>query len=991
MKPQGAAAPALGASPTGSGVVWGTRGLTVLLARTAEAKTRLLSSLAEGMATAAGGNGAAAAPGRAAPALVIDARDLHGAAGFADAELAAAAAAIAEPQHAAQRAIGALRAAAAALLADDGQGGRIAELAARLHDLEATIEGALGGEDSERARIAPLLAAAAKTLELERERERLLRERADWALLLRLQPEWQRLLDARGELDAMTSFEHLPNDIEQRIAELDQRDERADRNRRSARRELNRLLSERDELSSGTADLPAAAHDAIRLCAELPLYRARLLELAAVRARLADAERDSATRQARLDRGDSAEHLLAERAGSRRGDLQRWRERSRRSQAAHADADSALNAARGRVRDLCIQVSEQLAKPPADIEPAIDARWRALWKLRSQLEDIYDVQSRAEANARALAEREEAVRRIGSGRYWSPPRWLLGALTALAVLATAAWGSGVLRGRVPSIAVGGAALALIVVRVGLQMRARWVHAMTERRGERGDRLQRDMETLRRRRDSGWTRAAKLTESIRTATAQLGLPDAVTPEAVEACELELAAELRRSGANTHLTALLLDLLDAQDDEQRTAVELLGADSERRALEREWEAWRGETGFAHAVPVERLGGWLDDLDGLAAAQAAHGAAQRDLQSVEPATAAWEAEARKVLEQAGIAVRAELCGSALATELNALAAKARQQAERRSRREQLEAELPEAQRRLTEAEADVTAAHDARQAVFTATGAADAAALRVVVDRIRHWREARDRVRRLQASIDEALEGLLTAERVRSELAGGDAQHWQTSLQVCDARLGELHARLEGASRQRLAAEQCLQEARGATQVADLRLEREAVLAELSDAAREWKLRVLAAALLESSVREHELVGRRELLDAASRTLSTLTRGRYTGIAPSDPAGGLSLVDSDGHRVSIGDQLSEDVRGQLRVSLMLGRAAQLAGQGMSLPFVLDDVLDHLALDDAHLVAQEIASLARAHPVFYLTTAARRAHTLSAMPGDVAVVDVE
>jgi len=56
-----------------------------------------------------------------------------------------------------------------------------------------------------------------------------------------------------------------------------------------------------------------------------------------------------------------------------------------------------------------------------------------------------------------------------------------------------------------------------------------------------------------------------------------------------------------------------------------------------------------------------------------------------------------------------------------------------------------------------------------------------------------------------------------------------------------------------------------------------------------------------------------------------------------------------------------------------------------------VLDDVLGPLPLDDAHLVAQELATLARAHPVLYLTTAARRGDILSALPSGVAVFDVE
>ena len=90
-------------------------------------------------------------------------------------------------------------------------------------------------------------------------------------------------------------------------------------------------------------------------------------------------------------------------------------------------------------------------------------------------------------------------------------------------------------------------------------------------------------------------------------------------------------------------------------------------------------------------------------------------------------------------------------------------------------------------------------------------------------------------------------------------------------------------------------------------------------------------------------------------------------------------------------VGSELSETVRGQVQVSLLLGRAAQLAGRGTALPFVLDDVLGPLPTDDAQLVAQEIASLARVHPVFYLTTAAQRFQTLAALPADVSVVDVE
>ena len=90
-------------------------------------------------------------------------------------------------------------------------------------------------------------------------------------------------------------------------------------------------------------------------------------------------------------------------------------------------------------------------------------------------------------------------------------------------------------------------------------------------------------------------------------------------------------------------------------------------------------------------------------------------------------------------------------------------------------------------------------------------------------------------------------------------------------------------------------------------------------------------------------------------------------------------------------LGGELSETVHGQVQLSLLFGRAAQLASRGTAPPFVLDDILYRLPTDDAHLVAQEIASLARTHPIFYLTTAAQRFQTLSALPPGVSVVEVE
>lgn len=992
MKPLGAAAQPSQAEGPSHGAAWGTHGLTVLLARNSAAKARILNSWQQGFSAPQHSNSSNGAGATHARALIIDAHQLRGAAGFADAELSAGLAVAGSAEHAARQAIAALRARATALLADDGSDGRIAQLTARLRGVDRRIAAALEADATERQRIAPLLAAAAAIVDLERERAAALDEHAGWSLVIRLWPEWQRLEQARRALDGLTTFDHFPADTEERLAACEQGAERAERALHAARGELSRLLSERDELTEREIVPPGVAREVPRLCADLPVYRLRLLELAAARARLDVCQRAWAAGLERLGREDAARLAEVDLSGAHRTELQRWQERSRRALTAHSEADSGLNAAQARGRDLCTRVSEQLASTPAENEMEVDTRWRSLWKLRTQLEDIWNVQSRAESNARALAEREEAVRRDVGRRLWAPPRWLLGACTALALIATTAWGSGALRGRVPSVAIAGLAVLLIVLRLGLQVRARWAQVTEERRAARSERLRRDIETLRRRRDAGWTRAAKLDESIRAAAARLALPEPVTPEAVESCEQELAAQLRSSGAHTQLTALLLDLLDAQDEESHSATQVAGIEVERRALEREWEAWRKATGFTHEVAIDRIEEWLRELDHMAAARTALDAARAELLAIEPVTAAWEADARSLLQQAGVGVRPELCGSALAAEFNALAARVQHEAERRTRRARVEAEIDEADRRAVGAQAELTRIGAAWQDLLTATGAADEAALRGQMDGWRHWREARDRVRLLQSRIDDALDGRVAAVDVRVQLARGDSGSWNAELERSAAHLEDIRSRLDGAAPRRLASEQCLEATRAATEVSDLRLEREAILAELSECGREWKLCVLAAALLEASVQEHDRIGRRQWLEAASRTLSALTKGRYTAIARCDRhAAGLAVVDHDGRSVPIGSELSETVRGQVQVSLLLGRATLLASRGTALPVVLDDVLGPLPADDAQLVAQEIASLARAHSVFYLTTAAQRFQTLSALPAGVSVVDVE
>jgi uncharacterized protein YhaN len=468
-----------------------------------------------------------------------------------------------------------------------------------------------------------------------------------------------------------------------------------------------------------------------------------------------------------------------------------------------------------------------------------------------------------------------------------------------------------------------------------------------------------------------------------------LREAPSPEALDAYEQQLAAQMRSAGSQTSLSARLLDLLDAQEAEPGCTAALSGAEAELGRLERRWEAWRREVAVPADVDVEHAEAWADDVVGLADACAARDSARAELAALEPGIGAWEDETRQVLARVGTRVSRELCGSALAAELTALAARARAEEEQRRRAARLDAELRETEQQLADATAELARARTARTDLISAVGARGDSGLDATVDRLRRWREARNHRDRLQRSVDDALSALGRQVDARHALGTGAVERWSAALRDCQAALDEVTARLEQMAERRRTLEQTLAGARSTAVLADLRLEREQLLAELAAAARAWKLRALAAALLDSALREHVRSDSRELLQRASATLATLTGGRFTHIVRPAGRDGLALIEGAGGTVPVDSQLEPTLRAQTLMSLVLGRAAQLAGRGESVPVVLDDALAALSADEARLAAQEIAGVARTCPVVYLTTAASRDRVLSALPGEVAVLD--
>ena len=114
----------------------------------------------------------------------------------------------------------------------------------------------------------------------------------------------------------------------------------------------------------------------------------------------AELERTLAAGLRRLGRGWDVERVarsISARASRRAAALAGAAARTSRR---HADAKPRWKARRGRVRDLCRRSASNWPARRRTVTRRLDGRWRALWTLRAHMEEIWDVQSRAEANAR---------------------------------------------------------------------------------------------------------------------------------------------------------------------------------------------------------------------------------------------------------------------------------------------------------------------------------------------------------------------------------------------------------------------------------------------------------------------------------------------------------------------------------------------------------------------------------------------------------------
>ena len=863
-----------------------------------------------------------------------------------------------------------LRTRAAAQLNDDGSApinrliGELNALRPRLNDARHT---ALAFGDH--------LAAANRAAAAVTEQQSVLAARraaqARDAALLHAWPAWQALQAARAELAAIGPFDDVEADVE---AELHAATHRLGATQ-DAVQALRTAFAEAEQRAAAPPAPAAAAESEVEaLYTDLPLHRFHHAMLPGMRARCADAAALLAERLHCAGADWSAARLRA--WSGARGERERvhdWQTRlnatRQRAQEARWQWETARTVCDAVRRDHEVSVTEVAASTSPAPEEIAQQR-RLLGEIRVAIEEMLARRARGEATVQALQEREHALQVLEAGGELPPPKWLAPLFGGVAVGAGGAvvWAAGSGAPLAGLGTFGVAALATAAARWAVEWRRTHVRRQEQRLVGRRT-LRSEMEAARRTRDAEWHRAARLAERVAHQAQELGLSRAPSTTELAARERgidDAAMAAAHAAAAQARRADLEGLLRQREaEEQIRAAEAAATAAAHDALAVEWSTWASSAGFPATATPEAMLDRLAILEAADAALATADSATREVEQSEAVVAAWEARARAALTASGAAEAGALSGHPLIERVLTLRRQLQDDAPRRARQAELMAELHARAAKLDAAEAEAKRCRQRIALVLESAGARDEAALR----HRRALTERRRSARRAIAEQERALRERLGDADALAVLESGAIEAWRRRAAAAEEEIGALEQDLY----QRIAEHQerraACRAAEESAQVAALEGEWAALMAELAEAVREWRVLAAAEGLVDGARAVLDRTRQPAVLDAASRIFAAATRGHYDRVEQDDAAQALVVVEPGGRRKQVGTELSRGAAEQLYLSIRLGLAEELRRRGIDLPLLLDDVLVNFDPERARAMAEVLGAFARQQQVLFVT----------------------
>ncbi len=796
-------------------------------------------------------------------------------------------------------------------------------------------------------------------------------------VLAQLRPIWHDVTGARQALEALEPIDDLPADANARLAAA--RSEVG-----AARAVLDTLQEESEQMERQRAELvldPAAmavAGEVEELHDGLASYRHQVAKRPEALARLAEAERALAANLRRLGEDwDAARLAGCDSSAIDRDMVQGWREQLWRAGDRERQAEQALEKAIERRRILQRErdrVADDLSGMAVMVSEELDDRRRVLARLRANLEEMNAAQTHGEAKARLVQDRERAVKTVDSETYPSPPRWMLGMLWVLMVLAAATgWWRGS-AGDIPgAVGFGLAGIAAGLAAYGIGRLRQWVNVREQQREAARRVLRSEAEEARRARDGDWHRAAELSEIIAADGAKLGLPRLPSFQVIEECDEGLKRQATARSQADALQARLAELTSvvrrAEEEEGGLADQLSAAREAAGAARRGWAAWKASGGLPEGLMPEEMRDWIAELHEAEVTLASRDAAREDAQRLEAVITTWEARAHAALVGAGESVAEGCSCGTLVDRLLELRQRVLRNEPQRLKLAALDEEVAERARRVSAAQAELRRCEGEWERALRAGGATDEREFE------RRWAvfQQRQRLRRVieegERSLADRLGRGASAGELRSALVEGPSGERTGDAETGEAEIEALEQQLCEAVERQYEARQACRALENSAEVPTLESERAGLMAELGRVVRQWRVLAVAQGLVVDTLEEFERTRQPAVLVEASRALSRVTGARYRRVMQDDSGRGLVVVDGDGRHKRVADDLSRGTTEQLYLSIRLGLATDFARRAVSMPLVMDDVLVNFDPPRTEAMAAELGRFAREHQVLFFT----------------------
>ncbi len=853
-------------------------------------------------------------------------------------------------------------------LLSESDSAEIARLLTEIVTAEAALAEALEREakfhthqEDERRATDEVGRLCAELAELRRRRERLKAYATLW-------PNWIKRLRLERHLGELPPIEDFPeSDIS--LVEAQEQAQDAALAAATCEKQLRQVKAELEALPEAGDRFEIL--ESLTICDELPEYRRQMTAFARARARNSELETLLPMTEKRVigeAHNPTFDPTTLDLAATREwlSRAESFNERETATRASLESTRAALKQLRSE-RQRAIRAAKTL---DAELESA-DEQWRALWGLRDNLEELWEIQSQGEAAARKTEQRAEALEALDRGLSRVPNKVVRALLWVLVLgsFAAALWNVADSDSS-KAITYSFVAMCGMIADFLLGWRSRWAELRNKevRAGE--DRLRFDLNRARQLRDSRWRSADQVSQRIEATARSLNLTSAPTLEEVEAVEERLFDACRKMTQRGPLAETALAIRDKRDEEEMLMAQLRDIRQTKEAAAVEWEDWKNSVGLPASIGQDGLTTYLCEHDRWAEMKREAVRVDEDLQSLAPQIEAWENRARSVLAAATDRVDDNLCGRDLEDALTGL----RDSALRSSRLRQQASSLSEKVEDLTKQSAELSAKSREVGALYDNLRNQAGTSDEQEFERRRQiFLERRILITQIQEVEDVYLSQLADQRladdpAIRADLTSGTADTWTEQAYDIETEIEQLESSMEEASHQRTVAAAACRDIETSNEVAVRQQELSALQAEMTDRADEWRTLAIARGLITEATKS--MSGRGAVLGAASDSLRALTHGELVRITSANGNGDMVIVDRSGTQHHSEHGLPAQIARQVNLSLHFSIARDFARHRSPIPVVMDEVLADLEERQREATAREIHRLAAEQQVFYFTS---------------------